>query len=80
MVGGRGGHVPDPGGRPVRRLRLVACWRASTCAAATFRTALYVQLWAALKATGIGILVEFGMVCLAGSVWMVGVTTHFMTR
>ena len=34
----------------------------------------------ALKATGIGILVEFGMVCLAGSVWMIGVITHFATR
>jgi uncharacterized protein len=35
---------------------------------------------ATLKATGIGILVEFGMVCLAGSMWMIGVTAHFMTR
>ncbi len=26
-----------------------------------------------LKATGLGILVEFGMVCLAASVWMIGV-------
>jgi uncharacterized protein YqgC (DUF456 family) len=33
-----------------------------------------------LKATGIGVLVEFGMVCLAGSVWMIGVVVHFMTR
>jgi uncharacterized protein len=33
-----------------------------------------------LKATGIGILVEFGMVCLAGSVWMIGAITHFATR
>lgn len=34
----------------------------------------------ALKATGIGILVEFTMVCLAGSVWMIGVIVHFSTR
>jgi len=33
-----------------------------------------------LKATGIGVLVEFGMVCLAASVWMIGASTHFMTR
>jgi uncharacterized protein YqgC (DUF456 family) len=33
-----------------------------------------------LKATGIGVLVEFGMVCLAGSVWTIGVAAHFMTR
>jgi uncharacterized protein len=33
-----------------------------------------------LKATGVGVLVEFGMVCLAGSVWMIGATTHFVTR
>jgi uncharacterized protein YqgC (DUF456 family) len=30
-----------------------------------------------LKATGIGILVEFGLVCLAGSVWTIGVIVHF---
>ncbi len=30
-----------------------------------------------LKATGIGILVEFAMVCLAGSVWMIGVIVHY---
>ena len=33
-----------------------------------------------LKATGLGILVEFGMACLAASVWMVGVIVHFTTR
>jgi uncharacterized protein YqgC (DUF456 family) len=32
-----------------------------------------------LKATGIGILVEFGLVCLAGSVWTIGVIAHFTT-
>jgi uncharacterized protein YqgC (DUF456 family) len=32
-----------------------------------------------LKATGIGILVEFGLVCLAGSVWTIGVIAHFAT-
>jgi uncharacterized protein YqgC (DUF456 family) len=35
---------------------------------------------AALKATGIGILVEFTMVCLAGSVWALGVIVHFVLR
>ena len=35
---------------------------------------------ATLKAAGTGILIEFGMVCLAGSVWAVGVIAHFMTR
>ena len=35
---------------------------------------------ATLKATGIGILVEFGMVCLAASVWTIGVVAHFATR
>jgi uncharacterized protein len=34
----------------------------------------------ALKATGIGILIEFMMVCLAASVWMIGVVVHFSTR
>ena len=34
----------------------------------------------ALKATGIGILVEFTMVCLAGSVWALGVIVHFWLR
>jgi len=33
-----------------------------------------------LKATGLGILVEFGMVCLAASVWMIGAIVHFTTR
>jgi len=33
-----------------------------------------------LKATGLGVLVEFGMVCLAASMWIVGVTVHFVTR
>jgi len=44
-----------------------------------FRSALESSV-ETLKATGIGVLVEFGMVCLAGSVWMIGVITHFMTR
>jgi uncharacterized protein YqgC (DUF456 family) len=30
-----------------------------------------------LKAMGMGMLVEFGMVSLAGSVWMIGVIVHF---
>ncbi|WP_026552692.1 DUF456 domain-containing protein [Arthrobacter sp. H20] len=34
---------------------------------------------AALKATGIGILVELGLALLAGSVWVIGVWVHFAT-
>jgi uncharacterized protein len=34
----------------------------------------------ALKATGLGILVELALVCLAGSVWTVGVVVHFATK
>lgn len=29
--------------------------------------------WAALKATGLGILAEFGLACLAASTWVIGV-------
>jgi uncharacterized protein len=36
------------------------------------RTAM-ITSWAALKATGLGILVEFGLACLAASTWLVGV-------
>lgn len=32
-----------------------------------------------LKAMGLGILMEFGMVCLAASVWTAGVAAHFAT-
>jgi uncharacterized protein YqgC (DUF456 family) len=35
---------------------------------------------AALKATGLGMLVEFGFAALAGSVWIAGVWIHFATR
>ncbi len=35
---------------------------------------------ATLKAAATGILIEFGMLCLAGSVWALGVIAHFMTR
>ncbi len=35
---------------------------------------------AALKAMGTGVLIELGMVCLASSVWTVGVIVHFVTR
>ncbi len=34
---------------------------------------------AALKAMGLGMLVELGMVALAGSVWTIGVIVHFAT-
>ena len=33
-----------------------------------------------LKAMGSGVLVEFGMLCAAASVWSVGVIAHFATR
>ena len=36
--------------------------------------------WAALKAMGLGIIVEFGCVLLATSVWVIGLITHFATR
>jgi uncharacterized protein YqgC (DUF456 family) len=29
--------------------------------------------WAALKATGVGMLAEFGLACLAASTWVIGV-------
>jgi uncharacterized protein YqgC (DUF456 family) len=35
---------------------------------------------ATLKAAATGILIEFGMLCLAGSVWALGVIAHFMLR
>jgi len=35
---------------------------------------------ASLKAMGLGILVEFAMVCLAASVWTAGVAVHFASR
>ena len=37
-----------------------------------FRTALTTS-WAALKATGLGMLAEFGLACLAASTWVIGV-------
>lgn len=36
--------------------------------------------WAALKAMGLGIVVEFGCVLLASSIWVIGMITHFATR
>lgn len=36
------------------------------------RTAMTTS-WAALKATGVGMLVEFGLACLAASTWVIGV-------
>lgn len=44
-----------------------------------FRSSLQASV-ETLKATGVGILVEFCMVCLAGSVWTIGVITHFVTH
>ena len=35
--------------------------------------------WEALKALGMGMVVEFFMVALAGSVWTIGVIVHFAT-
>ena len=37
-----------------------------------FGTAL-ASSWAALKATGLGMIVEFGLACLAASTWVIGV-------
>lgn len=36
--------------------------------------------WAALKAMGLGIVVELGCVLLASSMWVIGVVVHFATR
>lgn len=36
--------------------------------------------WAALKAMGLGIVVEFGCVLLASSIWVIGLITHFVMR
>ncbi|MCW4465511.1 DUF456 domain-containing protein [Glutamicibacter sp. MNS18] len=36
--------------------------------------------WAALKAMGLGIIVEFGCVLLATSIWVIGLIAHFATR
>ena len=38
----------------------------------TFRGAV-ASSWAALKATGLGMIVEFGLACLAASTWLIGV-------
>ncbi|MDQ1621996.1 MAG: uncharacterized protein QOH19_414 [Actinomycetota bacterium] len=37
-----------------------------------FRAAV-TSSWAALKATGLGLIVEFGLACLAASTWVIGV-------
>lgn len=37
-----------------------------------WRTAV-VSSWAALKATGLGMITEFGLACLAASTWVIGV-------
>lgn len=34
----------------------------------------------ALKATGLGILAELGLACLAGTTWVIGVWVYFATR
>ena len=73
-----GRHVPDSGGRSVCRFG-AGLLASEYLRHRDFRSALKSSV-EALKATGIGILVEFGMVCLAGSVWMIGVTAHFATR
>lgn len=38
-----------------------------------------VSSWAALKATGLGILVEFGLACLAASAWVIGLWVSVAT-
>jgi len=35
--------------------------------------------WAALKATGLGMLVEFGLACLAASIWVIGLWVSLAT-
>jgi len=35
---------------------------------------------AALKATGVGMLAEFGFAALAGGTWAVGALAHFLSR
>ena len=35
--------------------------------------------WEALKAMGMGMVAEFFMVALAGSMWTIGVIVHFAT-
>lgn len=35
--------------------------------------------WAALKATGLGMLVEFGLACLAASTWVIGLWVSLAT-
>ncbi|MDQ0680971.1 uncharacterized protein YqgC (DUF456 family) [Arthrobacter pascens] len=35
--------------------------------------------WAALKATGLGVLVEFGLACLAASTWVIGLWVSLAT-
>jgi uncharacterized protein YqgC (DUF456 family) len=35
--------------------------------------------WAALKATGLGMLVEFGLACLAASTWVIGLWVSVAT-
>ncbi|WP_312180271.1 DUF456 domain-containing protein [Arthrobacter sp.] len=36
--------------------------------------------WAALKATGLGLLVELALALAAGTTWVIGVWVHFATR
>ncbi|MBD8042592.1 DUF456 domain-containing protein [Arthrobacter sp. Sa2BUA2] len=36
--------------------------------------------WAALKATGLGLLVELALALAAGTAWVIGVWVHFATR
>jgi uncharacterized protein YqgC (DUF456 family) len=38
-----------------------------------------VSSWEALKATGLGILVEFGLACLAASAWVIGLWVSVAT-
>jgi hypothetical protein len=35
--------------------------------------------WAALKATGLGMLAEFGLACLAASTWVIGLWVAAVT-
>lgn len=54
-------------------LYLAEYWRRGDAQAALHSS------WEALKAMGVGMVAEFLMVALAGSVWTIGVIVHFAT-
>ena len=70
--GGRGGHVHHPRRWDSSLVSPPACWSANSSAPRNFPAAAR-SSWAALKATGLGMLAEFGLACLAASTWVIGV-------